>query len=124
MIEREPLLKGELRCLLSTDTDGDLRSHDPGPHFYILVRAMIGPRSAPGEESFDLEVCSPSWLSMEARAGSAVLGRFRLFMTTFDVDVIERYILSLIDQAEGRDWLEVRAKLARWLHSEFEDYVP
>lgn len=115
-------MEAELRTLFSTDVD-DLRSYAPGEVFHVSLRALIGPRGAPGEESFDFDVCSPAWLGAEVEQHRLVSGRFRLFMADFDYDAIERYVLNRIAQAVGADWTEVATKLAQWSRWEFADYV-
>ena len=115
-------VEAELRTLFSTDVD-DLASYTPGAVFCLSLRALIGPKGWPGEESFDFDVCSPAWLAAEVERNELVSGRFRLFMATFDHGAIERYVSKQVAQATGNDWTEVATKLARWSSWEFEDYV-
>ncbi|WCM25134.1 immunity 8 family protein [Sphingomonas sp. QA11] len=115
-------MEAELRSLFSTDVD-DLASYAPGETFCLSLRALIGPKGAPGEESFDFEVCSPAWLAAEVKRENLVSGRFCLFMVNFDYGAVERYVAKRIAQATGNDWTEVATKLARWSRWEFEDYV-
>jgi len=35
--------------------------------FSVIARMLIGPRGGPGEESFDVVVCSPEWLAARCR---------------------------------------------------------
>lgn len=35
--------------------------------FSFIVRTFIGPPDSPGEESFDVVVCSPQWLAARCR---------------------------------------------------------
>jgi hypothetical protein len=35
--------------------------------FSFLARLVVGPADGPGEESFDLTVCSPEWLSARSK---------------------------------------------------------
>lgn len=115
-------MEAELRSLFSTDVD-DLTSYEPGETFCLTVRALIGPKGAPGEETFDFQVCSPSWLAAEVERDTLVSGRFFLFMINFDYGAVERHVAKQIAQANGSDWTEVATKLARWSYWEFEDYV-
>jgi len=84
---------------------------------------MIGPKGEVGEESFDFEVCSPSWLAAELERHEIISGRTLLFMAEFNYDAIERYVLKCLAHATGRNWNEVAQKLARWSAWEFDDYV-
>lgn len=115
-------MEAELRSLFSTDVD-DLAAYAPGETFCVSLRALIGPKGAPGEESFDFEVCSPAWLAAEVDRENMVSGRFCLFMVDFNYGAVERYVAKRIAQATGSDWTEVATKLARWSRWEFEDYV-
>lgn len=107
---------------MSSDVD-DLTSYTPGDVFCLSLRALIGPKGSPGEESFDFDVCSPAWLAAEVDRNELVSGRFCLFMAQFDYRAIERYVSKRIAHATGSDWTEVATKLARWSRWEFEDYV-
>lgn len=87
------------------------------------MRALIGPKGEEGEESFDVFVCSPEWLTDELKREPIVSGRSRLIMSAFDCDVVEAYVRKQIAFAAGKTWSEVAAKLSRWSSWEFEDYV-
>lgn len=115
-------MEAELRTLFSTDVD-DLASYRPGEVYFLSLRALIGPKGSPGEESFDFDVCSPAWLAAEVERDGLVSGRFCLFMAKYDYGAVERYVSKRVAQATGSDWPEVAAKLARWSRWEFEDYV-
>lgn len=50
----------ELRALLTAENE-PLKSIRPrGDAFCVFIRALVGPAGAPGEESFDFNVCSPA----------------------------------------------------------------
>lgn len=115
-------MRAELRSLFSSDVD-DLRSYSSAESFRVTVRAMIGPKGEPGEESFDFDVCSPAWLADELGRRPLIAGRCRLFMAQFSYEAVEGYVLQQIAGATGDDWGEVAAKLSRWAYWEFEDYV-
>ncbi len=115
-------MQAELRSLYSTDVD-DLRSYAPGDDFCVTLRALIGPRGLPGEESFDIDVCSPAWLAAKVERDVVVSGRFRLFLARFDYEVVEGYVAKRIAQTTGADWAEIATKLAQWSQWEFEDYI-
>lgn len=84
----------------------------------------MGPAGAPGEESFDFDVCSPAWLECELDSNAIVGGRFLLITRRFDPQRIENYVRKRIAQASGDDWLTIGGKIARWAKWEFEDYRP
>jgi len=75
-----------------------------------------------GEESFDLTVCDPAWLSGRADADGVVDGRHLLVMNGFDWDVLLGYLSRRVEACKGSSWEEVGAQLARLGYWEFEDY--
>jgi hypothetical protein len=60
-------MKAELKHLHSPDVH-DLRSFKPDDptNFSIFVQAMIGLEGDDASESFDLTVCTPTWLADRA----------------------------------------------------------
>jgi hypothetical protein len=50
---------------------------DPA-EFAFGVQLLVGPADGPGEESFDLTVCSPEWLAGRCRSGELVNGLHQL----------------------------------------------
>ena len=47
---------------LDLDPDPSTLPDDPS-EFALLARMIVGPSGPPGEESFDVTVCSPEWLA-------------------------------------------------------------
>jgi hypothetical protein len=48
----------------------------PEPHcFGFLLQMMAGPSSQDGEESFDIEVCTPAWLARKYGPDGIISGR-------------------------------------------------
>jgi hypothetical protein len=110
----------ELRRLHSPDVS-DLKSLRPSGPFCLLVQAMVGPAGSRGEESFDILVCSPSWL--EANIGDEIIdGRHHLIMQNYDYKKLWDYIASYCSNQSGRDWQEIAGRLALLGKWEFEDY--
>lgn len=118
-------MKAEIKVLHSPDLD-DLRTGKPADadNFGILVQAMIGPAGEDGEESFDIMVCTPSWLTSKLAEEGWVWGRHHLFVPRYDYVAINSAIQALCDAAEGESWDHVAAFLARYGQWEFEDYQP
>ena len=116
-------MKAELRALHSPDLADLEHGSPPDPaDFGILVQAMIGPEDEEGEESFDILVCTPSWLANEVPTDGHLWGRHYLFVTRYDFAAIESAVRKLCDSAEGPDWSAVAAVLARYGAWEFENY--
>jgi hypothetical protein len=115
-------MEAQLRTLLTVDGELLETIATPDPAFSIVLRAMVGPTNAEGEESFDFNVCSPAWLEAELERLPIIGGRFLLVTREFDAKRIDGYVRNRIAQASGDDWPSVAAKIARWAQWEFQDY--
>jgi len=108
-----------LRRLHSPDVE-ELRTFEPpDPAFAILVQLLVGPSEAPGEESFDLVVCSPEWLRAQGRP---IIGRHHLIVPNFNYDDLLSLVENYLERSTGSDWKEVACKVGRLGRWEFEDY--
>ncbi len=63
-------MRATLRSL-DLDPDPATLSADPA-EFALLARLYVGPSDGPGEESFDITVCTPEWLSERCRAQGGI----------------------------------------------------
>src|SRR5262245_44942424 len=66
----------ELKHILSPDID-DLESYFPEDpeSFGFSLQLLIGPKDQVGEESFEVMVCTPQWLSRHTPHDQIVIGR-------------------------------------------------
>ena len=112
-------MKPILRRLLSPDVH-DLRTFVPAaPSFAILVQLLVGPSDGPGEESFDVLVCSPEWLREQAKP---TIGRHHLIVRSYDYENLVNFLNEYLQTCDGGDWTEVATKIGRLGRWEFEDY--
>jgi hypothetical protein len=88
------------------------------------VRILAGPADGPGEESFDVNVCTPEWLRVEIERTGPMVGRHMLIVDRWNVETVSRVITGLVARVEGPDWHAVGEQLGRIGHWEFEDYRP
>ena len=86
------------------------------------IRVLAGPEDEPGEESFDLLVCTPAWLAAEVSYNLAIVGRHRLIVEKWDAARVRDVVTDLFTREEGKDWDELALRLSRLGHWEFEDY--
>lgn len=102
----------------------DLRHFAPerADDFFVNIRLLIGPSDGPGEESFDVIVCTPKWIERECQKYGVVVGRHRFIVACYDFDLIETTIRKLITGTAGDSWQKVAEKIARYAYWEFEDY--
>ena len=94
-----------------------------GPDFGIMVQLLVGPAEGPGEESFDVTVCTGGWLAARAVSGP-VDARHHTVVDSFNWPALRRHFRKRVEACTGKDWSEVAAKVARIGHWEFEDYRP
>jgi hypothetical protein len=104
----------------------DLESYSPTDQtcFSFLLQAMFGPEGDEGEESFDVVVCTPSWLAREVERKGIVDGRHHLIVGTFDLETIRSFLTRYANTCTGKSWQEAASKLSRLGKWEFEDYKP
>lgn len=117
--------RAEVRAIYTSDMD-NLQTYTPrDPEcFCVSVRAMVGPKGGEGEESFDINVCTPKWLAEVCQREGFIVGRHYLILSSYDVAHIKRVIVELIEKCEGNTWQEVTEKVSRIGYWEFEDYKP
>jgi hypothetical protein len=114
----------ELKNIHSPDIE-ELSSWVPeSDTFSILLQAIIGPAGSPGEESFDITLCTPSWIEAVLKSEKVMTGRHLLIVSEFNYDRIYNFISKYASSCSGDNWSEVASKLARLGHWEFEDYSP
>jgi Immunity protein 8 len=109
---------------ISTSEGDDLELYVPQDpqKFCVLVRAMVGPRGGVGEESFDINVCTPQWLEEQIAHDGFAFGTHRLFVQMYDPLQIKKLITKFIERYSGDSWREVAEKIGRFARWEFEDY--
>ena len=108
---------------LHLDPDPRELPDDPAA-FTFLARLYVGPSDGPGEESFDVQVCSPEWLSRRCASDGFVDGRHTV-VTTVDAYTdagLRSFLTRRVENVSGDTWGEVAEKVARLGYWEFEDY--
>lgn len=116
-------MEAKLKWLHSPDVD-HLVSYRPeySDNFAFLLQAMIGPEGGDGEESFDLEVCTPKWIEHNLREGEALVGMHHLIVCTYDYHMIVAAIEKFLLGCSGENWCEVSKKVSKLGFWEFEGY--
>jgi hypothetical protein len=116
-------VQAELRFLHSPDAD-PIESYRPNAAFGLFVQAIVGPKGAPGEESFGFTVCSPEWFVSEhlSEKSSIATGRHFIFVREFDYRALEKFVRDHCAACDGKTWSETAEKVGRLGMWEFEDY--
>ena len=116
-------MRAKLKKVHSPDIE-DLVNYLPeNPEsFSFLLQALVGPSDEEGEESFDIEVCTPKWLSENYKREDIIIGRHLLIVFNFNFDRIFQKIKSFVENCNGDTWGEIAEKVGRIGKWEFEDY--
>ena len=100
------------------------RSRPDNPdNFAFLLQAMVGPEGQAGEESFDIEVCTPRWLEETYGRSEIIIGRHHLIVREYNYQRIVAAINEFLQGCSGNNWNEVALKVSRLGRWEFEDYI-
>jgi len=97
---------------------------DPA-RFEVSVQLLIGPADGPGEESFQVTVCTPEWLAAKCRETDGIYDpRHHLIMNLdlFDKGKFRQWFESRVAKVEAPDWAGVREHLSRFGYWELENY--
>ncbi len=118
-------MKSDVKRISSTEVI-DFNTYRPidEKSFSFLLTIVVGAKEMPGEELFDIEVCTPQWLMDNHNPGEMVLGKNKLIVFEFDMQRILKQLKKIFGECEGKDWNEIAIKLSRIGHWEFEDYRP
>lgn len=119
------MISAEVKALYSLDVD-NLEQYAPDhPDVFLLqLRAIVGPKGGPGEESFDIKVCTPGWLANRCKIEGFVVGRHYLIVDMYDFASLKSIIVKLIENCSADSWQWLAQKVARIGYWEFEDYQP
>jgi len=78
-------MEAKLKRLHSPDIY-NLEDYQPDAQddFGFILQAMIGPAGEEGEESFDIEVCTPRWIEKRHRVDEVVVGLHYLIVREYN----------------------------------------
>lgn len=118
-------MRASIRRFHSPDIS-DLGTYKPekADTFGFLLQVIVGPAGLEGEESFDIEVCTPKWLLQNYGQDDIVFGRHHIVVFEYQYDRFVDAITSYVETCEGASWDEVAQKLSEIGRWEFEDYSP
>jgi len=118
-------MEAALKGLFSSDIP-DIEKYRPAQedNFGFVLRALVGPMGQPGEESFDITVCTPKWLEEQYRGSETVLGLHKLIVFRYDYSELRRFIEKYLRRCSGDSWPEMARRVALLGQWEFENYRP
>lgn len=118
------MTRAELRDIDSIDLPNMEHAAPADPEsFCIPVRAYVGPIGEAGEESFDMLVCTPRWLSEHPDVSGYLFPRHYLIVWRYDYRLIRQAIEDLCSSAGEASWQVVAAHLGQYAYWEFEGYT-
>jgi hypothetical protein len=117
-------MNADLKRLHSPDIY-DLENYQPvhPDKFGFLLQVMVGLEGEEGEESFDIEVCTPRWLEETYSMDDVVIGRHHLIIRHYNYQRIVATIKKFLRNCTGESWNEIAEKVSRLGKWEFEDYA-
>jgi hypothetical protein len=92
--------------------------------FVLTARMLVGPEDGPGEESYELTVCTPEWLVGACRAAGGIYdARHHLVVdgANFDERDLRRWLVERLEETYADTWSELAARVAHLAYWEFED---
>ena len=124
-------MKAKVRRFHSPDVY-DLKKYVPEDPEYVgvLIQIMAGPEDGPGEESFDVVVCTPRWLEWwvqhDAVPGQTrndpLVGRHYLVAARWDSARVLQFLTAAVESEEAPRWNDLALRIGRIGRWEFEDY--
>jgi hypothetical protein len=112
----------EVKSIMSIEVF-DLENYRPDNYedFSVSITVTVGPKGEKAGDNFDIEVCTPQWLSHN-RHSDAILGKGKLIVFRCDMIIILARIRALFEGCVGSDWNDIAIKLSRIGQWEFEDF--
>ena len=107
---------------LDLEPDPSTLPGDPAA-FSLLARMIVGPPDGPGEESFDVTICTPEWLAQAAKGGFYD-ARHHVVVNfdAFDKNALHRWLSQRVTSVQADTWHGIGERLGRLGYWEFEDY--
>lgn len=90
----------------------------------FLLRMLVGPADGPGEESFDVLVCTAAWLAGTVAREGPQIGRHQLVVEKLDLEQAEQFLRRQIERLDASTWEGLAERIGRLGYWEFEDYQP
>jgi hypothetical protein len=90
--------------------------------FVVLIQMFIGAENGEGEESFDVVVCSSSWIERKC-AVDPMFCEQMIVARSFDWPKIRKLLEQRVATVHGETWPDVARQLERIGRWEFSGYV-
>ncbi len=97
---------------------------DDHAEYALLAHMIVGPPDTPGEESFDVTVCTPEWLAKACcQVGDIYNARHHLVVNfdEFDQRALRAWLSARVQEVDADTLVEIGERLGRLGYWEFED---
>jgi hypothetical protein len=115
-------MRARVRSIFSTEVELDDFRATVVDDFALQVRLIVGPLDSPGDESFDVTVCTPVWIARWISEFGPLDGRHHLVVLEWNAKQIRTLLTNEFESQEADDWATLGEKLSRFGRWEFEDY--
>ena len=88
----------------------------------VWIRMLVGPDEGIGEESFDVLVCTPQWLTRMIDEDGMSFVRHTLLMSKLDLPRAAQRLKHEVPRSEAKDWPGLMLHLVQVDYWEFQDY--
>jgi hypothetical protein len=95
---------------------------DDKESFGFLLQVMIGIKNKDGEESFDIFICTPKWLTSNFNKNEIIFGFHYMIVFEYNFNAIKQKIEKYVNELHADNWEKIAEKLnliGKW---EFFDY--
>ena len=117
------MIQAEIKRLHSPDVY-DLANYKPDSEsdFGFLLQIIVGIKGVDSEESFDVIVCTPQWLTKHYSKNDIIFGEHHLMVFEYNYDKIKKKIAEYINGLKEDSWEALASKIGRIGKWEFRDY--
>ena len=116
-------MNAELRAFWSDEVEDLDHFSPPQPDcFKLRLVASIGIHGQPGQDTYELLLCTPKFLENELTINQVLPAIHRLIVKEYNIDQVEGWLRTYCLSIAGDSVNEIQDRLRLLGHWEFEDY--
>jgi Immunity protein 8 len=109
----KPLMRARLRSVVSAEVHLDTYWPEDPDCVSFPIELVVGNDKSDDADSFQMTVCTPTWLSKQSTERTAVLSHGLLIVIDYGWPPIRKYIEKHISSLTAEDWPALAMKLSR-----------
>ncbi|MCR4811718.1 MAG: immunity 8 family protein [Bacteroidales bacterium] len=113
------MMKSHIINYHSPDVDIDNFTPTIPDEFAFLLQVFVGVQDEPGDECFDIFVCTPKWIERHHSKEAVLIGLHTIIVQGFDLKKLLKAIEELVC-IEGSSWQEISNRIGYVGLSEFD----